>query len=244
MEWTSVALAVALTAGSVQRAPLPPARLRVLVYPQSPTALAALQWDVLSGFARLQDLEIERVELASPAELAAALAAGKGDVAAAPSELVPGPFAWTDELVASRFVVVTRKPSASAAYVEDLRTKRVVAAGSTAEHTAAQAKVRVKAVASATAALASLAAGDADAAIVDLYEALAAQQQDAGLQIGIPLGDRRPLGFALRRGDRRHAALSAHVAALRTQSSYGALLARHLGARGIQALGRARLNER
>jgi ABC-type amino acid transport substrate-binding protein len=231
-----IGLAVAATSvsASAQTA------LRVVV-PSHASGFSGLQWDVLSGFARLQKVAITKVE-AVGIEPVQALTARAADVAAASARSMEGDAVdWSDEFLPSRFVIVTRSPKPTLTYLEELRGKRLGAAGPETVAAVEGAKLRPVPQASTDQGLAGLTGGTLDAVVLDLFEALDLRRRDPRLQLGVIIGSRPPIRFAMRRGDPRRAALNAYLAQLRASSSWGMLLARHLGPSGLDLLGRAKV---
>lgn len=239
----SLALALLLLGSS--DAPVA-ADLRVaLPSAQSGASVSALELDLLTAFARLTRTQVKRVETPDAAAAARAVEQGRADVLVSTGahDQAAG-LVWSDDVVPTRFVVVNRRPAAPLAYLEELRGRRVAVAGEVGARVAAEAKIHVGDAVATPEALAALHSGSAEAVIVDMHEALTLQRTDPALQLGVFVGPRQAIRFAVRRGDPRLGALNAYLAQVRASSSWGMLLARHLGPSGMEALGRAKLSVR
>jgi ABC-type amino acid transport substrate-binding protein len=235
-----VVVALALVAAA---RPAAASDLRVVVAAENDASrggLPALEWEILSGWSRLAKVNLVRVP--GPPS---AVGERKADVVAGTAgTIADAGLAWSEDVVPTRFVVVSRRPSPTVAYVEELRGKKVAAAGPLASQVAGDAKIHAQAVKDGATAMAVLGRGEVDAAIVDMYEALQLHRADAALQLGAFVGPRQVVRFALRTGDPSLAPLNAYLRQLRASSSWGMLLARHLGPAGMETLGRARLSVR
>jgi len=81
-------------------------------------------------------------------------------------------------------------------------------------------------------------------ALVGLFDALAARRADPSLQLGVAIGPRQSVAFAVRQADTDLlGAFNAHDSQLRGSASYRFVLARGLGEDALLVLSRAHLEE-
>jgi hypothetical protein len=148
----------------------------------------------------------------------------------------------------TRYVAVNRAPAESPHHIESLRNaSRILApARCGAAQAAAAAKVpafKTDTSVTTEAALSGLRADAKSVALLTLFDALASKRQDAQLQLGVVLGDRRSVAFAVREADGALLrALNAHLVALRAAPSYRLLLTRAFGEDSLRMLARSHLD--
>jgi len=212
-------------------------------------AASAFEKDILTGFARALGVELHVVSANTPEAALGALAEGKADLACGGfiSEMLRNDrVVASSEVFPNRMLIVNRKPAEPIQFIEQLRNERTAAAKDTpAPDVLSGAKVpRVDASMSTVKVLGALSSGSITAGAVPLFDALHARTEDAGLQLGVYLGPRLSVAFALRSADSGLLkALNAHLATVRASSSFRLLVSRHFGDATLQELARAKLNE-
>lgn len=207
--------------------------------------LSPFDAEVLATFAKSRSRSLQPVTGS-----AAAVAGGGADVAAGLyADAVTNPdLAATREVFPSRLVAVTLRPSPRVAAIEALRKTRIGAVrGSRAPEALREAKVNGAEVIeyrSLDAALSALRGGTVASLVVELPEALLAKHDDGQLDLGVFLGTRRSCVYAVRSRDQALLAeLNAYLQRLRATPSWMAIIVRHYGQSGLEALSRALLAE-
>jgi membrane-bound lytic murein transglycosylase MltF len=208
---------------------------------------AGVDTEVLRTFARTEGLALEALDVESADDAMARLKDGRAHVVAglAVTEALKQAADFTNEVLPSRLVVVTRKPAAPVPYLEALRGIKIgLVTGSPAGEALSAAKLpswnQVPSP-NVAAALGELRAGRTAALVLNVEEALRAATMDSALQTGVFLGPRQSLAYAVRKGNAALlGGLNAHVGQLRMSPSWPSLLARQ--APGLlEVLTRARL---
>jgi len=108
-------------------------RVLAVVSPEEPYFIAdgprgGFDWELLSGFAGLHKLKLELVSVRGWDGLIPALLGGQGDVIAGGFTATPSrrkQIEFTSETFPTRSVVMTRRPQASVATLEDLAAARI-----------------------------------------------------------------------------------------------------------------------
>jgi ABC-type amino acid transport substrate-binding protein len=157
-------------------------------------------------------------------------------------------LAVTREVFPTRLVAVTARPQARIAAIETLRGRRIgVLRGSragTAVHDAKISGARLSEYTSLAAATEGLGSGELDAVLVELPEALLAQQANRRIELGVFLGARRSYVFAVPKAEGSVLRdLNEFLEGFRRTASWTAVVERHYGPRALEALARARLDE-
>lgn len=213
------------------------------------TAELPFERDVLQGFARALGVELVVEPAGSRGAALQAVAAGRADLAAGGlvaqhdrhAGLVP-----SAEVFPTRFVAVNRAPAEPPGFIESLRNaSRILAPTATG---AAQAARDAKLPESKTEsgppdhALEMLKSDPGAVALLGLFDALIARRTDPALQVGVALGPRDGIAFAVREADGAlRVALDAHVSQLRASPSYRLVISRGLGEDALRILSRAHL---
>ncbi len=215
------------------------------------TADLPLEGEILKGFARALGVELRVTPAGSTTGALQALADGRADLAAgglvSQRDQRPG-LGFSSEVFPTRFVAVNRAPAEAPSFIESLRgANRILApAASGAGAAVAAAKLpgfKTDTGATPDKALASLRTEAGSVAVLGLLDALGAKRTDPELQLGVLLGDRQSVAFAVRHADAGLlAAINGHLGQLRTSPSYRALIARSLGQESLQILARSRLD--
>jgi ABC-type amino acid transport substrate-binding protein len=256
--WIAPGLAVALAAsGRAEDLKDLQARgeLRVLAVNGNPYFIAfeagappGFEREILDGFARLKGLTVKLVPVATWEALLPALQGGKGDLAAGGLTVTEARKATVDftvEVFPTRNVVVTRKPHRTVATIEELRLERVgTIRGTSLAQIVAEARVPPKNVddeINPLAFLEALRSGRVTAMVDGLEDALLLQQADRDIQLGLFLGSRESLAFAVRKeSPELRRALDEYLSNFRRTSSWNRLLVTYFGESAIEVLRRAR----
>lgn len=232
-------------------------RLRVLVMPDtrrpeffslSPNGLPGFDHEMLKGFARMHDVELEVVPVATWDALLPALQEGKGDV-------IAGRYTATDsrkkvvdftvEVFPTRNVVLTRRPHKVVATIAELKAEKVgTIKGTSMAEAIAAAGVPDANVDDALAAgsfAEALKAGRVTAAVWGVESAIAAQREDPALQLGAFVGPPASLAWAVRKGDAQLlAAMNDYVSNMRRSPSWHRLVVKYFGEAAPEILKKGR----
>jgi membrane-bound lytic murein transglycosylase MltF len=217
------------------------AQLRVLVadsppqfFSSQPDGPPGLEREILHGFARLHAVDLAILRVSSRAALFAALARGEGDVAAGGLCTADSPgVEYSAEILPSRYVVVSRRPVPSVFTLAELKDQKVgiVKGASVAEALAANGvpEARLE-LFDAGGLLPALKAGKVAVGVMRVEEAIPAQRADADFQLGMYLGSRVSLAFAMRKEDAQlRSALSEYVRNIRRSAAWNRLVLAYFG---------------
>jgi ABC-type amino acid transport substrate-binding protein len=245
-----------LASASAVRADLPELRkartVRMLVVGGSPQFFATaqrppqpgLEREILqSFFARLdRDIEVSFRVLPSAAAALQALQKGEGDIAAGGIAVNANPdVAFSAEVLPSRYVVVTGKRAHPVEKLEDLREDRIgltrgttwpeVVLDSGIPHTQLDDSFAPGSL------LTALKSGKVTACVLGVETAIPARAQDPELQLGMYLGAKLSVAFALRKDEPQLlAALDEYVANLRRTATWNRLVLKYFGDSTIEIL--------
>jgi ABC-type amino acid transport substrate-binding protein len=228
--------------------------LRVLVVEGSPRFFAipdeappGLDREILSGFASLQKVRLTVVPVKSWDALIPALVNGEGDIAAGGITVTEGRakiVAFTSEVFPSREVVVTRKPRKPVTTLETLRTERVgTIKGSSMAAALSEARVppaNIEDNLISGRMEESLKGGRITAIVLGIEDAIVAQQADPELELGLFLGSRKSLAFAVRKDTPELLrALDAHILNVRRTPTWNRLVVKYFGTAALEILQRS-----
>jgi ABC-type amino acid transport substrate-binding protein len=211
-------------------------------------AFVGIEGEILAGFARQQKLEMELLYVPSWEMLVPSLLGKKGDLIAGGMNDTPERrklIAYTVETFPTRDVVVTRKPHRVVETVEQLREEQVGVAVGTSYVAAAKAagvpQKNIK-ILDANASTTDLMRSGAITATVQGVEfALAPQEDDPSLQIGMFVGPPQSIAIGVRKEDQELlAALNEYIGNVRKSSTWNRLVIKYFGDRAIDVLRRAR----
>jgi ABC-type amino acid transport substrate-binding protein len=200
-------------------------------YTITPDARPGLLREVLEGFAKLHNIEVEARATATE-QRATELLAGRCDVVAMTSNARDAPrMAFSDEVFPKRYVIVTRKPRSAVGTVEELR-KETFGLSSSSNRAAVLTALGVRFTRTATDAesLSRIRAGSSTATIVSIENALAARDEDPLLQIGMFVGP--PVGhvFGVRSDDPALLrAINGYIGNLRRSGAWQRLVVKYFG---------------
>jgi membrane-bound lytic murein transglycosylase F len=261
MRRTALLLALAVVATSPARADLADIQkrgtLRVLAVDGSPAfynvkaGRPGLEREILDGFARMQKLNVQTVEVATWEELIPALLEGRGDViAGGVTDTVPrrAKIAFTAEVFPTRHVAVTRKPHRVVRTVEELRQEKKVGVikGTSLEEAARAAGVPPDSLDTSVPAdglQRALQSGQVTAIVDGVEDALLLQRADPSLQIGTYVGAAGSLAFGVRKEDvGLLRALDAHLSNVRRSQGWNRLVVDYFGPLALDVLKQARTN--
>lgn len=226
--------------------------LRVLCSDESPTWFAVepgrepgFEREVLERFAGLHKLRFEAVVVKRWEDVIPDLLKGRGDVIAGinDTELRRQSITFTNELLPSRHLVVTRAPHRIVRTLEELRAERIgVATGTTWAEAVAAAGVapdRVQEVADVPASIDGLRRGRFSATVLNVSDFLIERRADASLQDGLVLGGALSSAWGVRKTDpdlRRE--LNRFLQNLKQGPGWNRLLVRYFGSDALRLLGR------
>jgi ABC-type amino acid transport substrate-binding protein len=250
-------LALAASAGGADDLPAVKARgsLRVLAVDlKQPDEFfqfegtAGFDREILEGFAKLNALRLEPVAVSGWDDLVPALLADRGDLIAGRftvTEERKRRIAFTRETFPTRNVVVTRKPQAAPATVEELRALKVgTIQGSSMAEAVARAGVPAGNVDDGIkpgGLPAALASGRVKAVVLGIESAITAKRDDPQLELGIFLGAPGSLAYGARKQDAELVgALDAYIDNLRKTATWSRLAVKYFGASAPEVLKKAR----
>jgi ABC-type amino acid transport substrate-binding protein len=207
----------ALAAGAAEPTAGLPAKLRVLVaadempemFSFAQTGPPGFERELLEGFCHLHGLRLDVVPVPDFDHIIPMLLRGEGDVI---TGIVDTParrerVAFTGEVFPVRHLAVTRRPAPTVSRLDDLRARRVaVIPGTSWEQEAVDAGVpKAKRIPfrDSEALLAGLRAGQADSAVMPLFDFALAQKRDPELVAGVFVGSPTAAAMAVRPGDGR-----------------------------------------
>lgn len=226
--------------------------LRVLVEPDTLPELfdtkgaGGMEREILEGFARLQKLKLETV-VTPFEERIPALQKGRADMIA--GGLVASParreqVAFTEEVLPTRQVIVTRKPAKAVASVAELRSAKVgVVKGAAAlEQLAAAGVPRTQLEEFPSDVLvAQLKSGKVGSIVMSTTWAITEQRKDPALQLGLFLGAPTTMAFAVRKDQPElRRALDEYIGNLRRTPTWSRLVVKYFGESARDVLARAR----
>ena len=204
-----------------------------------------LDREILDGFARLHGLRVDAVEAPSWAALVPWLLEGRGDLLAGgvtETKARAQKIAFSAEVMPTRLVLVSRKPTRVLATLEELRREKVATIkGSSMAEALQAAGIEFDGGVVSGGVPEALRSGRATATLSGIEDALLYQRTDASIQIGGFVGPSGTLAFGLRK-DAPHLkqALDEYVANLRRTPTWGRLVVKYFGDRAPELLKRAR----
>jgi ABC-type amino acid transport substrate-binding protein len=207
-----------------------------------------LEREMLEGFAKLRQLQLEVVPVDSWDGLVPALLKGHGDLIAGRftvTEARQRQIDFTPEVFPTRNVVVTRRPHQVVSTLEQLRFERV----GTVKGTSLAEAIAAAAVPAAnvddgvpTGKLPdALRSGRVTAVVLGVDSAIAERRRDADLQLGLFVGPPGALAWGIRKTD--HAlkeALSSYVSSARRTPTWNRLVVKYFGEDALAVLREAR----
>jgi ABC-type amino acid transport substrate-binding protein len=230
--------------------------LRVLVVDGSPAFIRlqpggdrpGFEREILDGFARLQGLRVELIEVPTWEALIPWLMENKGDIIgggvndnAARREVID----FTSEVFPTRDVVVTRRPTLPILTLEELRAAKVgTIKGTTLAARVAEMKVpRANIVDGlpATGFPEALRSGRVTAVLDGVEDALLLKQADDKFDLGMFVGPPGSMAFGVRKTDPAlRGALSDYVANVRKTATWSRLVIKYFGESAADVLKKAR----
>jgi ABC-type amino acid transport substrate-binding protein len=232
--------------------------LRVIVMPLSATdeffpipagARPGFDRAVLDGFVALHRIKLEVVPVEGWDSLIPALLQGRGDLIAGRftvTETRLKQIAFTSEVFPSRNVVLTRKPHAPVATLEALREEKVGTIKGSSMAEAVRAVVPAPNVDDSFppgGLPGALAAGKVSAVVLGVESAIAAQRQDAEIELGVFVGPPRSLAYGVRKQDAALLqALNEYIDNVRRTPTWSRLVVEYFGTSAPDILRKARSN--
>lgn len=204
--------------------------------------------EILDGFARLQRVTLEVTAIPTWDALVPALLAGKGDLIAGRVTVTESRrklIDFTSEVFPTRHVVFTRKPHRRVTTREELFEEKVgTVKGTSMAEVIAQAGVpaaRVDDTVPTGTLPIALKEGRITAAVLGVENAMAAQQRDPEIQLGMFLGAPGSLAYGVRKEDvELRKALSEYIDNFRRTPAWNRLVVKYLGDAAPEILRRAR----
>jgi membrane-bound lytic murein transglycosylase F len=232
--------------------------LRVIVMPLSAAdeffpipqgARPGFDREVLDGFAGLHRIKLVVVPVEGWDNLVPALLQGRGDVIAGRFTVTDArlkQIAFTSEVFPSRNVVMTRRPHARVQTLEALRQEKV---GTIKGSSMAEAVHAVVPPANVDDSIppgglpAALAAGKVSAVVLGIESAIAAQREDAEIELGAFVGPPGSLAYGVRKSDAALLqALNEYIDNMRRTTTWGRLVVEYFGNSAPEILRKARAN--
>lgn len=227
--------------------------LRVLVQPgepfcgSKPDGPQGFDLDLLARFAALQRVRLERVDPGGWPRMIPALLEDKGDVVAcglADSEERRKRVTFTSEVFPSRDVALSRAPRRAPATLAELRSETV----GTIKGTSMASGLSAAGIPPANLVLVhsgtlpeALRAGRVTAAVLPIEHALLARREDPQLRLGVFVGSRQQLAWAVRHEDvELKRALDSFIESVRKTPTWNRLVVQYLGDDALEALRGAR----
>ncbi len=212
---------------------------------------SGFDYEVLSGFCRLQRLELQVVAVESWGGLVPALREGKGDLIAGGFRVTPSRRDLIDfsvEAFPSRRVVMSRAPHRVVRTIDELRSERVgTIRGSALAELVASLGVPPRNVDDGVppgGLVAALRSGRVTAAIDGVEVALVAAQEDAGIQLGMWAGPPESLAYGVRKDSPRlRQELDTYLGNFRRTLSWNRLVVKYFGPAAPEVLKKSRGTE-
>jgi membrane-bound lytic murein transglycosylase F len=230
--------------------------LRVLVVPDAgrPDFFAAdasarpgFEREILEGFARSRQMGFEIVPVATWDEVIAALVEGKGDVIAGHCTDTAERrrhVDFTDGVLPTRTVVVTRRPQPSLLLRKELLERRIGAVKGTAAHEALLGagvpKSHIDDTLTPENMLERLRDGKVEGVVRGAPLAILSQRDDPALELGMMIGPPSHFAWGVRKGggDLRRQ-LNEHLALVRRTGGWNRLVVKYFGSASVEILKRA-----
>ena len=228
--------------------------LRVLVVEGAPAFISlnpkdppGFEREILDGFARLNGLGVQLVEVPSWEDLVPFLLDRKGDLIAGgvtDNAARRSQIAFTSEVFPTRDVVLTRRPTLPILTHEELRRAKVgTIKGTSLADRVAEAKVPPSNIVDdlpATGFADALRSGRVTAVVDGVEDALLLKQKDPKLDLGLFLGPPQSLAFGVRKdAPALRTALSDYLGNVR-KTAWGRLVVKYFGADAADVLKKAR----
>jgi membrane-bound lytic murein transglycosylase F len=212
--------------------------LRVLVVEGAPEFFSwdakspGLEGEILYKFCQLERLSgYEIVRHPSASAALAALLRGEGDLAAGGLTASDEPkLEFSAEVLPSRHVVVTRKPAPPVRSVQDLGVEKLGIVYGTAGYVTAAGLPAFDDSFAPGGLLSALKSGRLNAGVIGVERAIPARATDPDLQIGMYVGPKVSIAFAMRKNDPQlRLALNEYIANVRRTATWNRLLIKYFG---------------
>lgn len=230
--------------------------LRVGVWAQSFPLLFSLKdgapmgldGELLQGFANLQKVKLEIVQMANAEELLTSVEGGEVDLMAggwSDTEARRKRIDFSAEIFVSRVVALTRKPHRVVRAPDELRAEQVgMVDGTILADAAAAAGVprsQLRSFPTLTSLPDALRKGEASAVIVPVGIAILALDRDPELQMGTFVGPSTPLAWGVQKGHPQlRGALNEYIANVRGSGTWSRLVVKYFGPHSLEILKKAR----
>jgi ABC-type amino acid transport substrate-binding protein len=207
-----------------------------------------IEGEILAGFARQQKLELEMAYVPGWDALVPSLLQKKGDVVAGgmtSTEQRRKVIDFTAETFPTRDVVVTRRPRRVVETVEQLREEVVGVAAGTSYVDAAKAAgvpaANLKVIGDNASVDQLMRAGTITATVQGVEFALAPDEADPDVQLGMFLGPPQSIALGVRKDDPQLLlALNDYITNLRRTPTWNRLVVKYFGDKAVDVLKRAR----
>jgi ABC-type amino acid transport substrate-binding protein len=203
--------------------------------------------EMIEGFARIHEIEMEAVAVETSAERIPALLRGEGDViiGIVDTESRREQIAFTEEVLPARHLVVTWKPHRVIEALEEFRREKIgVVKGTSWAQAAVEAGVPLGETAlfpDREDVYAALEDGRITATVMTTTDFLLATRFHPELQGGVAVGAAARAGWGVRKEDKELlAALNEYIFNFRAGPSWSRLVVKYFGDQALRALGRER----
>jgi ABC-type amino acid transport substrate-binding protein len=229
--------------------------LKVLVFPEpdrpeffsTDAKTPGFEREILEGFAKAHKVGLETVTVPKWDSLVPEMDEGKGDIIAGhftETEDRRAHVAFTDGLLPTRSVVITRKPRAAVTTLKQLQQEKIGAVKGSAvlDDLLAAGVPRANIDDSVTPnnMLDSLRAGKVTALVRSVPLAVLSQRDDPEIQLGMFLGAGSHFAFGVRKGDiPLLEALNNHIELLHQTGQWNRLVVKYFGANAVDILKKA-----
>ena len=230
-----------------------PLKVLVFIEPDRPEFFASdgknpgFEREILEGFAKAHKVGIEVVTVAKWEALIPQLEEGKGDIIAGhftDTEERRAHVAFSEGLLPTRSVVITRKPRAAVTTLKQLQAEKVGAVRGSAVLddllAAGVPRANIDDTVTPNNMLDSLRAGKVTSLVRSVPLAVLSQRDDPEIQLGMFLGSGSHFAFGVRKGDTvLLEALNAHIELLHQTGQWNRLVVKYFGANAVDILKKA-----
>jgi ABC-type amino acid transport substrate-binding protein len=213
----------------------------------SATGEPGFEREMIEGFARIHEVEVEPVPIETSADRIPALLRGEGDVIIGVVDTASRrrQIAFTAEVLPARHLVVTRKPHRVVETVEQFRKEKVgVVRGTSWAQAAVETGVPLRKMTrfpNREDVFTALADGGITATVMTTSDFLLATRLRPDLQGGVAIGAAGSAGWGVRQEDAELlAALNEYISNFRAGPSWNRLVVKYFGDQALRALGRER----
>jgi ABC-type amino acid transport substrate-binding protein len=242
--WVTLLLAAAAPRAHAETNPTGALRVLVVIdsdrpdfFAVGPAARPGFERELLAGFAHRRKQKLEVVPIATWEGVIPALLQGRGDVIAGhvtDTEERRKQVDFTEGVLPTRTVVITRRPHAPIEDMRALQEARVAAVRGTASHETVLAaglpRAHIEETLTEEDMLEKLRTGKVDAAVRAAPLAILSQRDDPELQLGMFLGTPSSFAWGVRKNDTAlRQALNDHIADVRRTGAWSRFVVQYFG---------------